>query len=1054
MEFKDYFRDTPNGWIMQQILLDNMALGEGIPLRIIKLDELLLLYEHFLNTANENKKSKFKKYFPNQKSFDFFSQEVSVWFLKESSEERVNETIFGKFKILAGLYEDFSYKIFPVLPASLHSLEFLAQTMVKYWRIYALLWLYQHLALRGNATSNDSACLENTYGLKHFWLRYQHVKMKSNGHGAGNVILLAGPVFEVSSEVLTNETGVDEEVTDNAEKLLKQFTQRCPEESRNGNSYFQQAIHLETVRLNKFLAERFDKVIEIWNLLLASDIKGNTKISHKWLRMFTVWAQYISQVEQEKKRFTISLVSDGLTSEKTPGMTFFAEKMEDRYSLIMQTQSLGNDVHLDQVDMFYDLYTRLERKTKQLEKNRLIVMDLWLESHFSALLSKTNNEEDLGYRLAAWICAAMRADIAELHSYFPENTSQPLKIHEIYLREKKFRPYRPEIVTALEELSESNQEISNIYQVLSKGKERVCLCQDPTCPKGSSLLSLNEIISSWPEEKKEEAEMVVPIKFNGRVLGAIEVASFRAWRFRWGQRMLLLNIATSLGSYWYQQRHLECLSKIQKKVLEFDQEECEKGELYNAICEQAAVLFLCRGAGLWIRDENNSDLFVRQGRHAIKVGQNELSVSNRDSLISWLVREREKVNDFYPEAIGVSSELNEVNRKHLQDYGINYLAYIPIRAQPDNESSEIIAVLALYDHSEQGFDKSWCYIARFFSGHLHVVIDSVANAIKERESIKKMMLHQVHDSASHLADKASKIASPVVHQVSELNKIHAVLSGPKVKRRLDMAEFMDEIPSNINVTDSLKSVIAQLNSRSMQPLKDVKKYAGKLRNQIGTFSADFKRDQEIRIEEIYGVNKEKIPKLLQKARSISCKTDDDFLRFIHSEKLLNAEPETFNLRALVTEVSTAGGYTPLDFSGVDYSVALNINRDALTTVLTNLWVNARKYRLDKSEAIIWNTEFKRNGACILQISNPSLAYSKSELDKLEDKGYRHPFWQKPGRKQHVTEGYDAGLGLYIVSNLCLHILNITFDINQVPRNENRSEFVCELQFDINSIVKW
>jgi len=1064
MDRNSYFRDTPNGWIIHQVLLDNLALGEGVPLRVIKLDQLKLLYQNFLEADSSSGQQVFKRYFPTQERFDQFSQKVIDWFLNKTDEEKKDPANFAQLDILKGLYENFSCRIFPVLPGNLHSLEFLAQTMVKYWRIYSLLWLYQQLVLNEKCAIDTFVTLGNVYGLENYRMRYLSVRMREGMENS--ILLMAGPVFEVEPDVLTNETGVDAVITNKAKDLFDRFPSGISDSNHHSGSNFSQAIHLETVRQNKFLTQRFHNICKIWDLLYNATIVGETKISHKWLRMLTVWAQYVSTITKGKASAPdlidyILLPSDGLYQTRLGrSVKLTAARAESEWQIAIEAvETKCGEGKTSQSDKFCDLYTRLESKTRQLEKNRLIVMDLWLESRFSALLpdsennERANDEDNIGYRLAAWICDALRADITEICSYYPEKVSAPLKVHDIYLRHKIHRTHRDGIITALENFSEDKQQRSNIYRALTQGEEQICFNYDPSCPEeicpeNSSLIPLNELNSRWPKEK---SEMVVPIKFNGRVLGAIEVASFDPWRFRWGQRMLLLNIATSLAAYWYQQRHLGCLSNIQTKVLDFDQEKCDKEALYNAICEQAAVLFLCRGAGLWVRDNINHDLFIRKGEHAVQVGQDELLVSKNDNLISWLVRQPGEQHTLWCEPVLSSSHLTKTNKEQFITAGIKHIAHIPIRAQA---RGEIIAVLALYDHSERGFDESWRFIAQFFSGHLHVIIESVAAFIGERESVKKMMLHQINDSASHLADKASKIAAPIIRQLTELDKIHSALSTPGIAERFKIAKLMGELPQDMSLSEDLGRIIAQLRNRSVAH-NDVKEYATKLRDQLYAFSADFKKDyQADDLRRLYEDEPEKVPGLLQKGRRILAKTSDrEFLHFLITEKLLDAEPEYVNLRGLITQVSTSGQYIPKDFSEVDSSIVLNINRNALNTVLTNFWINAQKYRTEESYPIIWSTHFNRLGACILQITNRSRTYSDEALEQLTKKGYQHPYWKESRKKRGIAGGYNAGLGLYFVENLCRHLIYIDFEIKQRSLADDRSEFMCQLLFNPNFLKR-
>ena len=1101
MNKNDYFRDTEKGWIMQQILLDNLALGEGISLRIIKLEELRDLYQHFCNaqdeknndTDDENSDFNFTESFPDKSAFDTFSKQVVDWFL---TIDEHNPKIPPKFSGLKSLYKYFSNKIFPILPSNLHSLEFLSQTIVKYWRIYSLLWLYQKLGVDDAAVFDEekSTPLEKVYGFNSCWARYQMVKMRDENDGDHNVLLLAGPVFEVNVNVLTNETNVDTEVTDKAERLLASMIKRTADSSHDSGSYFRQAIQLETVRQDKFLLKRFENVHRIWNLLYNASIVDDTKISHKYLRMLTVWAQHVDKISKENTDEdqhidNVLLTSDGLYGKKLRNVQLSAMKKEGAWCIGMKALDANvaiestlkkDEFQIDKpIDKFYDLYTRLERKTKQLDKNRLIVMDLWLESQFSAPLNSSDkespDEDHVGYRLAAWVCAALRADVTTIHSYHPEEDEHPLKVQEIFIRDKKYQRLRAGTIDGMKSLPKEKRELSNVYGVLLTGRERICLDRELACNSKNDAhetlckieISLKDMHEEW---SPGNAEMVVPIKFNGRVLGAIAVVSIAHWRFRWGQRMLLLNIATNLGAYWYQQRHLSCLNKIQMKVLDFNQQKCDQKNLYDEICKQAAVLFLCKGAGLWLRDNINDDLFIREGEHVVVIVDVKQSVKAGKTFISETVKEAESQNatkaaataircksvDKGGESVDKGGGISEENRKTLAELGIKYVAHLPIR----DEKGKVIAILSLYDNSGREFDQSWHFIAQFFAGHLNVLIDSVAAVIRDRMGRKQLMLHQIWDSGSHLADKAEKIAAPICNRVDELNQIYTVLSTPAVAYRLKAAKMMGEIPKNRDICNDLEKIIRRLRDHSSQPLADVHDQASRLRNQLCVFSAGFKDKYEQALKSVYSKNPKCIPYLMEQVTAISINTaDPEFVEYLISEQVLHphldSKPEPVNLRAEIVKVATSGGdyYTAQDFSSVKATILLGVNNGALTTVLTNLWRNALKYRINESDVILWSTEDTKHGGCKLQISNPSITYTEEELPQLKIKGYQHPQWKNIKQNQHADKGYNQGLGLYLVDSICRHVLHISFEVKQYVYADGRSDFICELIFNPDLTIK-
>jgi len=82
--------------------------------------------------------------------------------------------------------------------------------------------LYQPLVINEQAAKGDFVSLENVYGLENYRMQYRAVSMK--GEAASDILLLVGPVFEVEPDVLTNETGIDEEITNKVTDLFDCFT--------------------------------------------------------------------------------------------------------------------------------------------------------------------------------------------------------------------------------------------------------------------------------------------------------------------------------------------------------------------------------------------------------------------------------------------------------------------------------------------------------------------------------------------------------------------------------------------------------------------------------------------------------------------------------------------------------------------------------------------------------------------------------------------------------------------------------------------------------------
>jgi len=1044
MELKELLADTDNDWMLQSVI-DTLAISRSLPLRLLHLDEFKNLYRHFYQADNDW----FKHQYPEKKSFDSFCTNLVDW-ADEGFCCEVND-YKQQLDALTEIYDNFSYKIFPILPAKLHSLEFLSQTVIKSWRIFSVLYLYHELCMQIQKEEKQKV-IENFYGLKFFNLSYLSIpdyRKELDYKADQSLLLLVGPVFIQEQEALLDENIHDDTVYATIQKVLNDFAQSRQDNIHIRESYFRQAMHRETIYCEEYVKNHINSVVEAWQALLKAQIKGHDKITPKQLKLLSLWSILNTHSRYKKNNYNIDqqalylsndehcqgknshlyfklihrdpFIQDNKPQENKP--TLYADF---NYSLENFEQSSLND---PLGGKFLKIFRAFDRKYRQLNSNRLLILELWLNGVFSGLVSE---EGEIRKQLAAWICAVMRADIAEIIDYHPQTPEKPLRETYIFSRKNKYQACTQELREKLENLTESFQLKSSIYQSIKTGKSK--LCPDRGCGD-CTLITYSQLkLKNIPNEK---SELVIPIKFNGRVLGIVEVASFTSWRLGVAHRSILSSIATQLAAYWYQARYFDALKTIQKEILNFYtmNEAISEAKLYNEICKQSATLFLSLGSGLWIKDEN-SGTFTRKGFHQVEISKNQIDPSQNNK-IAKIVKETEKALD---QSQGIPhfnipkeefDQLDSKNRDILINKGIQCIHYIPIINYSDRP--KVIAILSIYDDTSQGYDDSWKYISQFYSDHLSGVIDSILTHLKNQTTRIALFEHELRDAVSHLTYKALKTLTPLTKTIDIISKNIDVLNNPKFEQYIFRAKLFGDLSDTFNLKELQQSIYKLKNTINL-PVEDIRYLAQTLEHKITVIDKK-------KLNQYAEAHREEI-------RSLIAVTDEpDFVDFVLQENLFDISEEEVNLKEVINLV-IEGSNTPRLIDGNSLDRVIRIKKQALVLVLRNLWENAQKYRTKKGEAIIIEATISRTRALLLTISNPSKQYKDDELRHLTEPGFRTIATNVLGN----THSLNQGLGLYLVSNLCKHIMGISFKIIQEKRSNNNYQFIVTLRFSPAKII--
>ena len=1046
MELKELLADTENDWMLQSVI-DTLAISQSLPLRLLHLDEFNNLYHYFFNSKPEN--AQFKKQYPQKSDFDQFCSKLVDW--ADSSFCCETNNYNDQLDQLTDIYDTFSHRIFPVLPAKLHTLEFLNQTVIKSWRIFSVLYLYHELCI-SKSTNKESnkrqGIINDTYGLKFFDLSYMSIP----DYRAKNVsdktdcklLLLIGPVFIQEQDSLLDENTQDKTVYAKIQRILNDFAKNRHDNIHIRESYFRQALHQETIYCKEYVKTHSETVADSWRALLKTKIKGRDKTTPKLLKLLSLWALLNTQLQYENKRYggnleqnqALYLSNDECCKEEKSYLYFKAfqnihqENKKPGLNLNLHVDFNYQAEEFEQSSLndpiggkFLKRFRAFDRKHRQLNSNRLLILELWLNGVFSGLVSE---EGEIRKQLAAWICAVMRADISEIIDYHPQNPKKPLRETFIFSRKNNYQECTQELRGKLENLDERRQKKSSIYQTIKTGKSKLC----PSRACGDcNLITYSQLgLDHIPDE---ESELVIPIKFNGRVLGIIEVASFTPWRLGISHRSILSSIATQLAGYWYQVRYFDALKTVQKEILNFytlgvTGNKSEEN-LYNEICKQSATLFLSLGAGLWIK-EKISKSFIRKGFHQVEINKDRID-PEKNNQIAKIVKETQeylKEGKRIPHINIAKKDFKQIdseNREILKQKGIKCIHYIPIINY--SHQPEVIAILSIYDDTDQGYDDSWKYISQFYSDHLSSVIDSILTHLTNQVTRVALFEHELRDAVSHLSYKTLKTLTPLSKTVDDLSRNIDILNTPKFGHYIFRAKLFGDLSNSFDLKKLQDSVYRLKNTINL-PEKDIRYLVKTLEHKISVI--DDKRLDEYKKE-----HREAI-------KSLTAVTDQpDFIDFVVREGLLDTEEEETNIKEVINYV-IEGSDAPRHSDALDKIVL--IKKKALILVFRNLWENALKYRVRQSDTVLIDASTSRTGALLLSMSNSSKGYSKDELGQLTEPGFRTENTHVVGK----INSLNKGLGLYLVSNLCKHIMGISFKITQKKRSDNNYNFIVTLRF--------
>ena len=266
-------------------------------------------------------------------------------------------------------------------------------------------------------------------------------------------------------------------------------------------------------------------------------------------------------------------------------------------------------------------------------------------------------------------------------------------------------------------------------------------------PRGSRLIPGKSVVA-------------LPIRVFGRLWGIFEVHSKHVNAFSYPHLEWLAKVADLIGPYYHEQIVMNSLYRIASA----NQTLGDRDNQFNALARQAAGIFLCNTACVWIRDIVNTDQYNCVGF----TGRSDLEerVKARQPLPSFssegqnsVARDAiDKKKIWVAGSIGVepfdNKWLNKEHTRSLKFLGYKYIAIMPIYDLERNA----IAVISVYSR-HRPFLSKWENLATYIGNYMGVVITRIHNAKEIEAQLRSLVAHEITNAAETIKDATTNFSA-------------------------------------------------------------------------------------------------------------------------------------------------------------------------------------------------------------------------------------------------------------------------------------------------------
>lgn len=639
---------------------------------------------------------------------------------------------------------------------------------------------------------------------------------------------------------------------------------------------------------------------------------------------------------------------------------------------------------------FERLHERINTRFRNMQVLRSNMLNSWLQKHYAGL--RAEQDSSFNKRIYYYICYTLldefRADGALLCQF--QYSENKIKILAGAYSTKDLRAEHTESIIAIENISQADKKIYAIYEAITSGEIKTEK-SDAFCQCGKSFI-------------------IVPIKFQGCVYGALKIIGLKSYQFQSMHRYVLHNIANILAEYFYNQQMISSLQHITQNALRhstiyyenFDEAIRLGKGIYTDICGNLSDIFLANNVRLWLRDPNNYRHYVSVDG-AEKYEFSELKEHNYPKISSELFRfyatkkvhfisfvfdENSAQSYFSPDEgcyhIGddyfddtKSCYQARITTKETYKTGLAFIITKENNSQ-QNIAANILGYICLYSRNVDDYSQNWRNIIELVSKQLVIVFEALETFGNFRDTETALIHHEIKQDAWVLAEITRKLQDTLQYfwkrQLTEEERALQDILEKRMKNLMDVSERLDR---KIALREASKKI-------SLSKL-------------FGPDCIDF--------------NEKDMP------------TDLHTIVFdIYQSKRKGFADKGIRVYIKVTKDST-----------------LKMNRNMLYTLIQNLLDNMQKYSLKNTVVTIALRKWNNKYSLYLHNTAPALTYDERNFD---------PFaFGSRSSLSREQDGRGDGIGLYVVKVIC-DLYGIKCDFKHAAQGQTGKLEYFKFNFEI------
>ena len=734
-------------------------------------------------------------------------------------------------------------------------------------------------------------------------------------------------------------------------------------------------------------------------------------------------------------------------------------------------------------EVYRDNQQRFNARIRNYNAFRLGILGSWMERHFGEITHDNDTRARDRLELNQFICAAIadllranhaiiwicdfanggRLSLAGDFSYDPYFMNPKARKGLLLKMEEQYKKF----------LTRDDNIESICYRVLRSNCWQII---EDINAEGSYLVHSDRVAG------KVRSALAVPIHFNGRLLGVMEVIGCHTKQFLWSQLNTLADTAEMISPHLY---HLNFVSALRQVSAAVRNDIVNSSITYNdstlrfetseLICRQLNKIFLCSHSFFWLRSNSNihrfdlcasslpkKELLNTKGQNraignffdVIEDDDNELPLlwaKNRDLLyLEFGDQEREYSYDAYNTYGLLSDDRNTYDPDDLipldsaqfpqrrwlhDDYQMRELFCFGVRA--NSNKNFISAYFSFYSQSDLNFSSSWQSIINMVEQQLQVELAFLGAFESKGMQTNRLLLHEIRHTAFGMVKKTRTLDSRNAYFTKVINDL-----------KYDILHIRGTSSNDIDAL--AKESIPLLANLSRGTYSTRQKLSTNLRELLWQIDPTFSRIRGLEMD---------LPSHQENSKFIFSASDE--LRVLTQWIALSSEldissilvrgMDTIDLKPILVDVASEVGslsyeYGPkkhqgrnLTFSHSDSSQINTIKRP-FQRVLHNLIDNAFKYSNPDTtiEVKIHSSALKSSNQWRLMVTSISTQSPSDDFRPF------NLYWRSPVHKQSGILG--EGIGLHVVRLLGTYLLSASTSYNVVELDKDKFQYI----FEVNS----